>query len=214
MKSTAWKCLTGLTLLAALAPPIQLVAQDQHGKEEGTIITFDAPGAGTSAGQGTAGYFGPFSIGVDAISPRGAVAGAYADASGVVHGFLRTPAGTITTFDAPGAGTGAGQGTVPQSITAGDAITGFYLNAGNVFHGFIRARKGTITAFDIPGAGTGSGQGTFAQNINSARTITGSYTDASNVSHGFVRARNGTITTFDAPGAGTGSGQGTLLENG
>jgi hypothetical protein len=31
----------------------------------------------------------------------------------VAHGFVRAPNGVITTFDAPGAGTGAGQGTFP-----------------------------------------------------------------------------------------------------
>jgi len=32
----------------------------------------------------------------------------------VAHGFVRAPNGVITTFDAPGAGTGAGQGTFPD----------------------------------------------------------------------------------------------------
>jgi hypothetical protein len=36
------------------------------------------------------------------------------DASNVAHGYLRSRAGTITTFGAPGAGTGAGQGTFPD----------------------------------------------------------------------------------------------------
>ena len=40
-----------------------------------------------------------------------AIAGRYVDASDVAHGFLRAPNGTITTFDAPNAGTGPGQGT-------------------------------------------------------------------------------------------------------
>jgi probable HAF family extracellular repeat protein len=80
------------------------------------IIKFNAPGAGTGAGQGTGGIFGPFSIGVDAISPPGAISGAYADANNVLHGFLRTHDGTITTFDAPGAGTGTGQGMLLAAL--------------------------------------------------------------------------------------------------
>jgi hypothetical protein len=35
----------------------------------------------------------------------------YADPNDVMHGFLRTLGGTITTIDAPGAGTAAYQGT-------------------------------------------------------------------------------------------------------
>ncbi len=37
----------------------------------------------------------------------GEITGFYVDASGVGHGFLRTLGGTITTFEAPGAGTAA-----------------------------------------------------------------------------------------------------------
>ena len=52
--------------------------------KDGTITTFDAPGAGTGPGQGS----GIFS---EAINPSGAIAGAYIDSSNVFHGFLRTP---------------------------------------------------------------------------------------------------------------------------
>ena len=48
----------------------------------GTITTFDPPGAGTGPGQGTASSL---------INPAGAIAGAYIDSSNVSHGFLRTP---------------------------------------------------------------------------------------------------------------------------
>ena len=46
------------------------------------IITFDAPGAGTAAGQGTTAL---------GIVPNGTISGFYADASSVLHGFLRAP---------------------------------------------------------------------------------------------------------------------------
>ena len=59
--------------------------------------TFDVQGAGTGFNQGTL-LFG--------INPAGAVTGGYIDASGVAHGFVRAKDGTITTFDAPGAGIG------------------------------------------------------------------------------------------------------------
>src|SRR5438477_25240 len=71
----------------------------------GAITTFDAPGAGTGPGQGTR------TEAAACINPAGAIVGFYTDASDVLHGYVRVPGGTITTFDAPGAGTGTGQGT-------------------------------------------------------------------------------------------------------
>ena len=45
---------------------------------------------------------------------------------------------TITTFDAPGAGTSSGQGTFGEGINPAGAITGFYLDADFIQHGFLR----------------------------------------------------------------------------
>jgi len=56
----------------------------------------------------------------------------------VFHGFVRAKDGTITTIDAPGAGTGPGQGTQCGSINPAGAITGSYIDSNNVFHGFLR----------------------------------------------------------------------------
>jgi hypothetical protein len=55
-----------------------------------------------------------------------------------MHGFVRAKHGDITTFDPPGAGTGASQGTEPFCVNLFGAITGFYIDADNVFHGFLR----------------------------------------------------------------------------
>ncbi len=145
---------------------------------------------------------------------RGRVAGA-ALALAILLGLLvaapSAQAQTFTTFDAPGAGMGALQGTLAVSINTAGAIAGIYIVADNVAHGFVRAADGTITDFDAPGAGTGYNQGTFPISINTAGDIAGMYTDASTVYHGFVRAANGTITAFDAPGAATGVHLGTTL---
>ena len=164
----------------------------------GTIGTFDAPGVGTGKDQGTF----PFSI-----DSAGNIAGTYTAGcsgcfafDGSYHGFVRSAAGTITTFDVPGAACG---GTVPISINSG-VIAGMYWDANCVYHGFVRAANGTITTFSAPGAGTSNSLGTAAIAVNSAGVVTGTYSDASNGFHGFVRAANGTITTFSAPGAGTG----------
>src|SRR6478752_9244587 len=117
---------------------------------------------------------------------------------------------TITTFDAPGAGTGPLQGTYATNINPSGTIIGFSRDANNVRHGFVRSQDGTFTIFDAPGAGTGPGQGTRAYSINPSGTITGFFSDAGNVFHGYVRSNQGVITAFDAPGAGTGAFQGTF----
>ena len=117
-------------LLAVLASPVQLGAEDNpavqaaSAQQHPTIITFDPPGSVTTLSF--------------AINPAGAITGAFIDASGVLHGFLRAPDGTFTTFDAPGAGTGPGQGTVALSNNPAGAITGYYTDGNNVSHGFLR----------------------------------------------------------------------------
>jgi hypothetical protein len=136
----------------------------------------------------------------------------------VNHGFLRSPWGEFTTFDAVGAGRtgGSGSGTFPESINGAGAITGHYIDSNNVNHGFLRSPAGEFIAFDAPGAGktAGSGSGTFPDGINGAGAITGHYVDSNNVNHGFVRGPTGEFTTFDAPGASSaGSGNGTFPES-
>ena len=100
---------------------------------------------------------------------------------------MRAANGTITTFDAPGAGTGAGQGTLANDMNDLGTISGLYVDASNIYHGFVRAINGTVSTFDAPGAGTGAGQGTEGISINRAGSIGERYFDASNVSHGFLR---------------------------
>src|SRR5579863_2496346 len=218
-----------------------------------TITSFSAPGAGTGAGQGTGGF---------GINPQGTVVGSFLDDGNVFHGYQCVSGcgstSTFTTFNAPGAGTAANQGTITFSINLFGVTTGYYIDASNVAHGFVTAAPFTnfVTLTD-PDAGEGPGQGTFAGNVNLRGEIAGSYIDAGGVSHGFVtsppyhtftsfdpegsvntlmpvasalnlegevdgtyldangtfhgfvRAGNGTITEFNVMGAGTGSGQGT-----
>jgi len=62
------------------------------------------------------------------INDAGTIAGTYFDPAGVDHGFVRNATtGVITSIDAPGAGTGSGQGTMTPSVgginTQGD-VTG------------------------------------------------------------------------------------------
>lgn len=78
------------------------------------------------------------------INPAGTVTGILNDGFNVYRGFLRTPDGSVGTFDAPGAGNGNFQGTVTIGITPGGVIAGAYLGpndgnflGSNVSHGFL-----------------------------------------------------------------------------
>jgi hypothetical protein len=170
----------------------------------GTVTEFDVPAAAKGPGLGTSTGW------AQCVNPAGAVTGYYFDQNGAGHGYVRAPNGTIATFDAPGAGTGAGQGTFTWAMNPAGTTAGTSQDNNGVYHGLLRTADGKITLFDIPAAGTGAGQGTQAEGINPSGVITGYYTDANNVSHGYVRAVDGTYTFFDVPAAGTGNGQGTF----
>jgi predicted membrane protein len=127
----------------------------------GTITTFSAPGAGTTPHGGNYGTAGTGSF---SINTAGIIAGTYTDANFVAHGFVRAANGTITAFDAPGAGNNAllakligmatsfpSQGTGAFTINAVGKITGTYLDASTVLHGFvINATTTTLTSSPNP----------------------------------------------------------------
>jgi hypothetical protein len=105
---------------------------------DGTITTFDVPAAGMLAGQGTI-------IFTASINREGVITGNYLDVSNVSHGFVRDEDGTITTFDAPGAGISGNaslSGTTPIGNNARNWITGYYFDANGVGHGFLRTGRG------------------------------------------------------------------------
>ena len=161
---------------------------------DGRITIFDdsqAP-AGTGANQGTT---------PEAINDLGEITGYYTDGNGATHGFVRTPDGQITTFDAPG----ASEGTYPGSINNFGVIAGIFYDTNGVGHGFVRTAHGQITTFDPPNSFTGpASYGTNNASINDFGVIAGSYFDASTyVAYGYVRSPDGQFTEFAAPGAGT-----------
>ena len=86
---------------------------------------------------------------------------------------MRGANGDITAFDAPGAGTGAFQGTSANAINEAGTISGFYRDAANEVHGFVRAASGAILTFDAPGAGYGAYQGTYGLAINALGEVVG-----------------------------------------
>lgn len=177
--------------IALLAGATGVLAQ---GANSGMLIQFDAPGASNATSLGTFGQ---------AINDVGAVAGYYVDANVVPHGFVREPGGKVTSFDAPGAGLGAGlnQGTVAYAINVTGEIAGQFQDSSYAYHGFIRRPSGSFITFDAPGASTSPGLGTFAFDINSRGGTAGVFYDATGLLHGFIRSPQGHITPVDAPDA-------------
>ena len=145
----------------------------------GTITSFDAPGADHTPGS----FNGTFGVG---LTPNGEIEGVDVDVNGVLHGFVRSTNGTFITYDAPGAGTGAGQGTLPESNNTPGAITGQYIDGNFVNHAFVRSNQGTFNTFDVPGMGTGAGQGTIPVANNDTGAIVGEAIDGADVIHGFL----------------------------
>jgi probable HAF family extracellular repeat protein len=148
----------------------------------GKLTTYQVPGAGTGAYQGT-GCPGC----VLGLNASGAIAGIYTDTNNVFHGFLRSPEGEFTTFDAPGAGTASSQGTgCPSDCAVGlndfGEITGNYIDASFTYHGFFRSPDGKIQTIDPPGT-----IATVPDSINELGVVAGYYLDTNNVNHGFLR---------------------------
>ena len=167
-------------------------SQAQAGQKH-EFITFDAPNTGTGFDQGTF---------VEGINQAGIV-GWSVDASYASHAFLRTPDGSITTFDVPGA-----KNTLAFGMNPKGEIVGRYDDMNDVFHGFLRARDGTFTTIDAPGTGTTPGHGTLSGAINPAGEISGGNFDTSDVDHAYLLARDGSFTIVEPPGTGTGPFQG------
>ena len=113
--------------------------------------------------------------------------------------------GVITTFDAPGAGTAAGQGTQSFAISPKGRLQDLYFDDTFAVHGFLRDKKGVITTFDLPGGGTGPFEGTYGGGFTPNGTILGVLIDADFVNHGFLLDKHGAVTIFDAPDGGTAS---------
>src|SRR5690348_545051 len=57
---------------------------------------------------------------------------------------------TYVTFEVPGAGARANQGTFARTINVTGSVTGSYTDPDNVTHGFVRAASGVISTFDPP----------------------------------------------------------------
>jgi uncharacterized membrane protein len=116
-----------------------------------------------------------------------------------VLNFLVVPvatAATFTEFDAPGAGTGSGQGTLAYQINSSSEVVGYYIDSQYNDHGFVRARDGTFTTFDVKGTST------WPAEINDHGMIGGAYDvllKQRDIFNGFLRTARGKIEVVDPP---------------
>lgn len=170
---------------------------------EGKFTTFDSTGADTNPGD----FNGTLP---NAINDAGAITGVYYGLNNVGHGFLRSPDGTFTTFDAPDS---VGY-TNPVAINLESDIVGYYGDQNGQARAFLRRTDGTLATWSGPDACTGAPAGGFcggtaAFSINVFGTVAGGYGDPNLVGHGLIRTPSGKLQTFSVPSAGTGSGQGT-----
>jgi uncharacterized protein (TIGR03437 family) len=136
---------------------------------------------------------------VNGMNNAGQIVGAYRDAAGVTHNFLRSADGsTYTAVVVPGSQPGT---TTTDAINNLGQIAGNYIDASSgLFRSYIRSADGsTFTPFDIPSLGPGGGP----KGINDHGVITGSVVAASaSAAYGFVRGADGTFTTINMFDAG------------
>lgn len=226
-------------LLAGLLCLVVMANSQPASPGDNVFKIFDAPGAGSDAGQGTI----PWSI-----NGSGDIAGAFVDSQGLSHGFVRSKSGSFVAFDAPNASQRGDQGTTARAINKQGAVAGYFYGANGVRRGFVRRKDGSFMVFDPLGSagtvintinGEGEAAGNYVINdqahgllgrddgtfvtfdppggfntapewINDAGDIAGYYEDEVGVLHGFVRHKDGTFITMDVPGAMAAQGKGTF----
>jgi hypothetical protein len=139
---------------------------------------------------------------VAGINAEGTSTGYVLSSGDAYQGFVRRPSGRTEIFDAPGAGSGPGQGTVARSINDRGEVGGYEVDTNNTLHGFLRTRAGAVFVFEAPGAGSAANQRTIVAGPsgNALGVVTGWFYDENGVVHGWKRAANGAIQVIDTPG--------------
>lgn len=128
----------------------------------GTITTFEAPGAATVAPpippvkmKGIKAVAGTLGV---SMNDSGEITGFYSDKDYLYHAFIRAADGAITApLDAPGAATSSMNllaGTYAFGINAAGAITGTYADSAGILHGFIRTAGPSTCASNVSGQTT------------------------------------------------------------
>jgi hypothetical protein len=214
-----------IAMLAMLT--VAMILSPRASAQLSQYVSFDAPGAGTGANQGTF---------PSCINQHKSIGGTVIYSGGAAQGFLREPNGAFITVTPPGSsqsfvaaindsgevagsyyGTGATYGFVRNA--SGDytslAIPKAYstsiagINDAGVVTGFASATGGTgtigfvwdsqhgYTLFQAPGSRPGA---TYALAINERGIVTGFFYDNNGYSHGFVRSASGLFSTFEVSG--------------
>ena len=150
-----------------------------------SLVTFTVPGAYQTLAVG--------------VNRSATVTGYFLDVNGVdYHGFVRSFAGIITTFDAPG----ATKKIAPVAINDNGAVTGAFLDATGFSHAFFRTAAGALLPFDAPGVDkTVQYGGTFPTALNASGAVIGNYSATGGIYHGFLRNPDGTFVILDVPGS-------------
>lgn len=104
-------------------------------------------------------------------------------------------ASNIVTFDAPGAGTGYGEGTMPSGMNSSGVIVGWVSGSNNRSSGFLRRADGSMTIIRVPGAND-----TQIYGINDSGTMVGTFDTPSFATFGFLRTADGKFTYFRPTG--------------
>ena len=145
-----------------------------------SVVVFDAPSAS-------------WYTGAKSINDGGDVTGVFYDSSNMLHSFVRTRDGQISSFDAPN-----GSFTGSYGINSKGDIGGNYHDSSlGRGRGFIRDWHANFIVFDVPTALEPNILG-----INNNGDVTGTSNDASlGATRGFVRNWDGSSIVFDAPNA-------------
>ena len=161
----------------------------------GTITTFDPASVATTRAGSSNGIWANGTV-PTAIDTAGDIVGSYTDTNNVRHGFLRTAAGAVTPFDAPGAATtpcsssGVGSvacGTIALGMDDAMDIVGTYFDSNSVACGFLRyGATGAFSTTCATEAGGGAFQGTAFAAVNPSGTVAGTYADLTTMLHGFT----------------------------
>ena len=140
---------------------------------DGTITTFDAPGAYISLGFGTQ----PTDINADGVVVGNVLAIA---APTDYQSFVRDAAGNFSVFNPPGVGP---DGSTASGISESGVVVGSFTDP-YTRHGYIHNSDGNIVVIDDPQAAAVE---TVVNGINSAGAVVGFWFDSARAWHGFAR---------------------------
>ncbi len=165
---------------------------------DGSLTTFDGPVVPPTA------FGNAYPVSINAA---GTVVG-----SDVDRGFLRSPNGTIVTFDASGAGDGITAATDinDNGLIVGSVQVPYYcdITCTYISSSFV-GQANAFSMFNPPVAYSSS----TAKRVNSQGAIAGEYIDGNQVAHGYIRNPDGSFVIVDEPNAAQTVTKGTHLSD-